>query len=61
MRAIVQKGRERKMENPPKASLFHVRSHPVDSDQIERFKKDNGIGEDVIIVNAGNIMHTVFT
>jgi len=58
MRAIVRKTRERRMGNPPKASVFRVRSRPVDPDKIVRFQKDKGIGEDVVTADAGNSLHT---
>ncbi|MCJ1391371.1 hypothetical protein MMC18_004235 [Xylographa bjoerkii] len=54
MRAIVCKEMRRKMENPPKSSVFRVRKYPVDVQKIARFKRDKGLeDDDVIMLDAG--------
>lgn len=58
LRVIVRKTKERKMEDPPKASVIRVRSRPVDPDKIERFEKDKGTGEVVLITGARKSFHT---
>lgn len=60
MRAIIRKERNRKMENPPKASVFRVRSRPLDPEKIERFKRDRGIGDDATMADAGDSMSTPY-
>lgn len=60
MRAVVRKERKRKMEDPPKDSVFRVRKHHVDSSKIERFKRDKGIDENdnnVSMLDAGTSLH----
>ena len=54
MRAIVRKDIERKVDRPPKESIFRVRGRPVYTEKIERFKRDNGITDDIIMADAGN-------
>ncbi|MCJ1473176.1 hypothetical protein MMC13_001827 [Lambiella insularis] len=55
MKAIVRKERQRKMQDPPKDSVFRVRKLPVDSQKIERFKRDNRINsdDDISMLDAG--------
>ena len=53
MRAIIRKERQRKMEYPPKDSIFRVRKHPVEPQKIARFKRDKGDGDnDIMMLDA---------
>ena len=53
MKAIVRKEKKRKMEDPPKNSIFRVRNYPVNSKKIARFKRDKGIDDDGDVVIPG--------
>ena len=54
MRAIIRKEKQRKMEHPPKESIFRVRKHPVEPHKIERFKREKCTSnDDSMMLDAG--------
>ena len=54
MRAIIRKEQKRKMEDPPKESVFRVRKQHVNPHKIARFKRSKGVtDDDILVLDAG--------
>ena len=61
MRAIIRKEQQRKMEHPPKDSIFRVRKRPLEPQKIARFRRDKNVGDnDIVMIDASTLPHMIF-
>ena len=58
MKAIICKEKKRKMEHPPKDSIFRVRKSLVEPQKIARFKRDKSDVD--TLLDAGTLPHLIF-